>query len=330
MSGDDGVLVSARVRAGRGVGSRARSSSSPPSWPQAQADDVLRISSRCRAAAVAMSAELKQDDTGSAIVPVLACVLNQLCLRNDRVSTRAAARSSQLYDEKSSTSENRMSTVPIALEVRVFTPELYSPHLLRALPQLPMSQKGLSKGLLEATGQSDATAPVRDIAPSGQDQVRRSGGRSQSVISSESLSVCNFMTNLLRATPRSLLPFGLGLCVLVLLSLPLPGSAAAVSRLGSSRGCVGRGRCGASSLSMEWMRRRALRCRTGRSLRRRMRRSRTADERRSAERKRRSTRSRCSNTEVSMRQRWNSVAHLDITVAVVARLLLVLRAIEHR
>lgn len=30
-------------------------------------------------------ADLKADDTGNAIVPVLACVLNQLCLRNDRL-----------------------------------------------------------------------------------------------------------------------------------------------------------------------------------------------------------------------------------------------------
>jgi len=29
--------------------------------------------------------ELKADETGNAIVPVLACVLNQLCLRNDRL-----------------------------------------------------------------------------------------------------------------------------------------------------------------------------------------------------------------------------------------------------
>ena len=32
--------------------------------------------------------ELKQDETGTAIVPVLACVLNQLCMRNDRVSEK--------------------------------------------------------------------------------------------------------------------------------------------------------------------------------------------------------------------------------------------------
>jgi len=30
-------------------------------------------------------ADLRADDTGNAIVPVLACVLNQLCLRNDRL-----------------------------------------------------------------------------------------------------------------------------------------------------------------------------------------------------------------------------------------------------
>ena len=30
-------------------------------------------------------ADLKADDTGNAIVPVLACVLNQLCIRNDRL-----------------------------------------------------------------------------------------------------------------------------------------------------------------------------------------------------------------------------------------------------
>ena len=30
-------------------------------------------------------ADLKADDTGNAIVPVLACVLKQLCDRNDRV-----------------------------------------------------------------------------------------------------------------------------------------------------------------------------------------------------------------------------------------------------
>jgi hypothetical protein len=80
-------------------------------------------------------ADLKADDTGNAIVPVLACVLNQLCLRNDRV------RSDTHADRRQGADASRQANCGCGtheLTVLAF-------HVLLVCVQLPMSQKGLSK-----------------------------------------------------------------------------------------------------------------------------------------------------------------------------------------
>jgi len=57
----------------------------PPASTAFFASAAKHAPPRAAAAVAAGMADLRADDTGNAIVPVLACVLNQLCLRNDRL-----------------------------------------------------------------------------------------------------------------------------------------------------------------------------------------------------------------------------------------------------
>ena len=88
-------------------------------------------------------ADLKADETGNAIVPVLACVLNQLCMRNDRVrslSTQHAFDSAACYCLVIHCCVVGPRHVKIV--GAVLTEFLLSCCLL---VQLPVSQRGVSK-----------------------------------------------------------------------------------------------------------------------------------------------------------------------------------------